>query len=299
MNRTKIIATITATIVLIVVAVLLIQPFNNTQPVTSTKSQIESATFDSVVNFRDLSTYELANGRRITKNKLLRSGSLDNLTNADMTTLVDNYELKQIVDLRMTREVSKQPDMTIPETVYHHIDVYENGTEILPNVEVMKETEATGGPRVDIVNQLRKIYNRITLHPDSQKAMRQFFEVLLTNESGSVLWHCTSGKDRTGLASAILLHILGASTETIYQDYMKTNDSRKEANETRIAQLREEGASNELIEDLNEILTVREEYLDYTFELIKEQYGNLDNYIETALQISKADQQKLRDMYLQ
>jgi len=294
MNRTKIIfTTIVTTIVLLVVTLLITNVV--TQPALS---QNNIASFDTIVNFRDLGTYQLKDGRQIATNKLLRSGSLDDLSAADMRTLTETYNLNQIIDLRLPNEVETKPDTPIPATTYHHIDVYENGTETLPSLAQLQHTEATQGTRVDIVNRLRKIYERITVHPDSHQAMRKVFDILLTNDNGAVLWHCTSGKDRTGLVTAILLHILGASKETIYQDYMQTNEARKVANDAHIEELRNQGMSEEIIADMVEILTVREQYLDYTFELIDEHYGNIDNYIEDVLHISQDDQTKLRALYL-
>jgi protein-tyrosine phosphatase len=296
MNRTKVLGTIiTGTIVLIVVSLLVIQPFSKRE---QSLEATHTPTFETLVNFRDLGTYQLGNGGRIAEKRLLRSASLHKLSDADMHTLVDTYGLKHVIDLRTSGEVSNEPNKEIAETTYHHIDLYKTGVGSLPTFSEIQEVVDNPETRIDIVDYLRRIYSHVTLDPDSHEAMNDVFDVLLENETGAVLWHCTSGKDRTGLTSAILLHILGASKETIYDDYMKTNELRKTANDAFVEKLRDKGASDQLLEDVHEILLVRREYLDYTFDLINEHYGDLDTYIEDALQISQADQAKLRKMYL-
>ena len=58
------------------------------------------------------------------------------------------------------------------------------------------------------------------LGDEAVKAYKQFFDILLDQEEGAILWHCSEGKDRTGLASLLILHALGVPPETIMEDYL-------------------------------------------------------------------------------
>ena len=70
---------------------------------------------------------------------------------------------------------------------------------------------------------MEEVYERMMLDEQSQRGFAQFFDDVLAAEDGSVLWHCTIGKDRAGLAAALLLHALGVKREAVEQDYLATN----------------------------------------------------------------------------
>jgi protein-tyrosine phosphatase len=292
MNRTKI--TSLAVVSVIITALIIIGSFQSAPP--SLPAQQDGAqNFETLVNFRDLGNYKTKDGRQIVPHKLLRSGSLFNLNNHDRDLLTETYKLRHIVDLRQPIEIVEAPNRQIDDITYHHLDLYSDG---IPGSSSFTEYQRGTVGKVDVIDEMYNSYNRITTSRYSHENMRALFQLLLTNEDGSVLWHCSSGKDRTGVPTAILLHILGASKDTIYADYMFSNEARKEANAATEAKMRAEGASEQLIDETLQTLVVRKDYLDYTFKLMDEQYGGIDGFIENILQLNKVDQQKLRNKYV-
>jgi len=281
---------IASTIVTILIIVVSFQPI---PPQHAHRHMPEH--FETLINFRDLGDYKTKDGKQIAAYKLLRSGSLLNLNDHDIDMLTQTYKLKHVIDLRSPIEIVEAPNTQIDDTTYHHLDLYSDG---IPGSSSFTEYQRGTVGKVDVIEEMHNSYNRITTSRYSHENMRRLFQLLLANEDGSILWHCSSGKDRTGVPTAILLHILGASKETIYHDYMLSNEARKAANEATATKMRAEGESEQLIEETIQTLIVRKEYLDYTFKLIDEHYGGLEGYIENILQLSKTDQQRLRDKYL-
>jgi len=280
--------------VILVISLILAETFFNISSIF-TKSTPRLASFDTLVNFRDLGNYATADGKKIIPYRLLRSGALIDLSEHDIKLLTDTYKVKHIIDLREPIEMDEKPNVSIPNTTYHHINLYSDG---IPGSSSFTEYQRSVSGKVDVIDEMHNSYNRLTLSSYSHEGMRQLFRILLTNEAGSVLWHCSSGKDRTGLPTAILLHILGASQETINYDYMLSNEARKKANEEKEAQMRADGEPEWLIEETLQTLVVRQEYLTYAYKLMAEHFGGLDAYIENVLQLTQDDQQRLRDLYL-
>jgi len=254
-----------------------------------------TSTFDTLINFRDLSDYQTKDGRHIKPHKLLRSASLFKLSNHDVQLLHNEYDLNHIIDLRAPIEIAEKPNTPIPQTTYHHLDLYSDG---ISGASTFTEHQRSLAGKVNVIDEMHNSYKRITDSPYSHTGMRQLFQILLNNNNGSVLWHCSSGKDRTGVPTAILLHILGMTKETINHDYMLSNIARKEANDHVAAEMKQQGDDEQTIADTIQTLTVRQEYLDYTFKLMEDKYGGIDSYIENTLHLNQADRMKLQHMYL-
>jgi protein-tyrosine phosphatase len=110
------------------------------------------------------------------------------------------------------------------------------------------------------------------------------------------LFHCTTGKDRTGWAAAALLTLLGVPKEVVMEDYLRSNDyiipMYQEAIDGFVAAGGEERIPLA-------ILGVKKEYLEAAFDQMREEYGSIEKYFAVGLGIDAARQQALRDLYLQ
>ena len=128
---------------------------------------------------------------------------------------------------------------------------------------------------------------------------KDFFRVLLeTPEGSAVLWHCTNGKDRTGVAAMLLLGVLNVDEETIMEDYMLTNvffEEEISAMRTQLSQYVKDEAK------LEEFLVagkgVYAPYMQNAIDYIKENYGDISGYVKTELGLTDADIVKLQDLY--
>ncbi len=244
-------------------------------------------TFTSIDNIRDLGGVITQDGYRIKDKLLLRSSDLHRLTQDELTVLKDDYRLKAVVDFRSTKSYVKKPDL-IDETIAHH------------HLYVLHYLENHSYDRdipVPPEQFFRGIYRSLALNPEAIDAYRRFFQILIQAEDGAILWHCTSGKDRTGIASALLLYLLGCDMETIYREHLATN----EIMEPMLKQvLMAVDPDDEEEINFHEVFYLaKKEFLDEYFQAIEQNFGSLDRYVRQQLKLTPADVETLKTRYLE
>ena len=170
--------------------------------------------FRSVKNIRELGGIMTKDGHRIKEKMLIRSSALDALSPYEFDILKNEYNLNLVIDFRTTKSFVNKPDL-VGNIRREHLITYKF-------LETQQFTHDIGCECDDF---FLFVYRGITLSEESKEAYAKFLRLVLENEKGSVLFHCTSGKDRTGIASLLLLHILGVDKETIIKEHMKTFNS--------------------------------------------------------------------------
>jgi protein-tyrosine phosphatase len=134
---------------------------------------------------------------------------------------------------------------------------------------------------------MRESYRNYVRH--NTHSFRALFGHLLEDRAPLVI-HCTAGKDRTGFASALILHALGVADEVIAEDYLLTNQHYK----------RDATAATDLPEDVrNAIGNVEASYLAAAFEAVGRDYGDLETYLRDGLKLGTSEQIALKARYLQ
>lgn len=272
--------------------------------VVSVESQ--SIGLSSVDNARQLGGYKTKDGRYVKDNMLYRTAKLSTANEDDLNKLCTTLNVGYIVDFRTTQEIASGPDPELPGVIYTSIKVLDENVDSATTQAVTSVyNTTTDNPAESLLQMYRNgildenMYIDVITTETAQKGYRQFFDVLLNNNEGkAVLWHCTGGKDRAGTAAAFLLSTLGVDRETILNDFALTNSF----NQKKIAYMGTKAM--ELTTDANEIdgvmyLTgVNRNFMEKTLNYLDEQYGSVENYLISALGLTKADIQKLQDMYL-
>ena len=124
-------------------------------------------------------------------------------------------------------------------------------------------------------------------------------DVLLHQEDGAVLWHCSAGKDRAGVGTALLLCALGVPRKTISEDYMKTNLYLDEEMNHMVRYLESKMiVDNQTMDKIRLLYRVKEEYLDCVFETIEKDYGSVEQFMKKALYMHPKTIEALRKKYL-
>lgn len=255
-------------------------------------------------NFRDLGGMETADGRRVKPHRLLRSGHLHDLTAADRRRVTEEYQLKTVIDLRTSGEMQRKPDVILPGVTYIHLPIFENQAEGVTR-ETVTDTDPVGrmiamaekmeGQAFQRMRELYKVF-----FDDHGIAMyRRFFEQVLAQEEGAVLWHCTMGKDRCGTAAALLETALGVPYETVKADYLLTNEFVLPETEKTIAKARERIDDEALFEQMRVLDSVYEEFLDTVLGIAVEKSGSVPAFIEQHLGMTPDKLARLRDLYLE
>ena len=248
----------------------------------------------NITNFRDIGGITTRLGQ-IKERRLLRSGELYQLSDADTNTLKNDYDLKLIIDLRSQDEIAQHPDSLVPEARYLNLDVMADLSK--GNTGFSSLMGQLNLANVD--KHMKQVYRDVILNDISLRQYGQFMQEIANLPSGSVLFHCYAGKDRTGLGAALLLDTLGASKDDIYADYMLTNQMREPANNVICdATAQQYHLSAEQTEALRQFLLVKEDYIDESYRIINEKYGSSEKYLLEGLKVPYETLEKIRANYI-
>lgn len=252
-------------------------------------------------NTRDLGGFKTTDGRVIKKHRLIRSGELSKLTYSDVQILINEYGLKKIVDLRTDMEVSHKPDPEIEGVEFEHIPFVDTQTVGITReknivVSALKKIKSMDESATDYMESM---YRSLITSEHCIKNIKRFFEVLLENEEGSVVFHCSAGKDRVGAACMILLSILGVPQSTIIKDYLATQKFGQKYNQ-RYETLAKWLSKNKKISEYAGIfLSTNKDFILAMYDEVEKRYGTIENYAEQCLGLDKEKQEKLKAMYLE
>jgi len=219
----------------------------------------------SVQNARQLGGIPTKSNCIVKQNAILRTGELSFLSNTDKYLLVNEYGLAHIIDLRDEVEVVDYPDPVIEGVQYHHLIVWPREVR-LRNIQ---ESYTDWGYDADLF--IKNYYTAFALEPAAITAFQKMFDVLLKNETGSVLIHCVHGKDRAGVATALILSALDVEWKVIEQEYL---------------------LSNVVYPGSVDISSLR-----YYKNVIEKNYGSMEKYLETEMKLDENDLMALREKY--
>lgn len=263
-----------------------------------------SIPLSGIQNARELGGYVTADGRTVRSGVLLRTASLHGCTDEDIRTLTDVFRTQYIIDFRMPMEMKGAEDPAIPGAEYRHLNVIdlsalpwlqdqEIDLSAIDIVQVVGLSEQMG-----FLNE--RMYIGFLTSGTGRAAYAAFFRLLLdADPDRAVLWHCTGGKDRTGLAAMLLLSAFGVDEETVVCDYLLTNTF----NEHRIALTRQylkaRGCDDALIEKAVIVFdAVDERYMRNAIAYLKEEFGSVAGYLCDGLGLSPSELDSLRSKYL-
>lgn len=226
---------------------------------------------EGATNFRDLGDYPVADGRSILPGQIYRSDALHALTDCDHAVLAE-LNIRLICDLRYGEEREREPSR-LPS--HRPIEVVHLGLATRPDASF---ADSLNVERRTASNALAYLTENYRQYPRLYSgAYRTVLERLLSDEPGAIVFHCTAGKDRAGVAAVIVLMTLGATYQTVLEDYLKTNQYWD----------RGERAPSEWPREVVEaIFTAREEYLQAALATIDEDFGSFDGYLSAQVGFS-------------
>jgi len=257
----------------------------NTQNVQLLDSNIREIKLQGAVNFRDLGGYKNKDGKKVKTGLLYRSAALNTLTDADIAKIAA-LNIKYDFDFRGPYEVKTAPDKIPAGTTRISLPA---GSENVGDSNYMKNL----GRYMKSDSFLLSFYTVLT---PFKHRYAPLFDSLLANKNASpILFHCTAGKDRTGIAAALILYALGVDEETIFNDYEATNYYRRNENAKQIAQMTKYFGMDEKI--ATSMMGAKKEYIQATFTTIKAQYGSIDNYLEKVMNLNAKKIKQLKAIY--
>jgi protein-tyrosine phosphatase len=246
-------------------------------------------------NFRDIGGYETVDGRFVKWGLIYRTGILTYLTPADFAYL-SQLDVRVVCDFRSHQEKEQDPEQWIPNSSASLIAL-PIGADNRKSSSASLQQFAQGHPSTEQLRQrMLKAYSTFALQfsPEFAKVFAE-----LRQEHLPLVYHCTGGKDRTGVFTALLLRVLGVPQQTILDDYLLTNkflilpDDKTPASQKQRAQM-ESMMKTFTPEQRQTLIDAAPEYLDAAFAAIEQRYGSFDDYRREALQLSDSDVSALR-----
>ena len=260
-------------------------------------------------NFRDVadSTGALRPGR------LFRSGELSDLGD-DGRDELHRLGITDVADLRSRREVERHGPGRVPDGVkIHLLPIPDLGPDELdadgdaPHEHAFRrllEDKADDEPVSEASSRyMTEEYSRFPTYNGAQQALHRVVNLLA--DGRSVLAHCFAGKDRTGFTVALVLEAAGVERDAIVADFLSSNQAVPQLRD-RILEAVRQRSDVEVTPELmaftearlsDEVLGVREEYLDTARRTIDENFGSLDGYLRSA-GITEGDVTRLRSALL-
>ena len=244
--------------------------------------------FDGIENVRDLGGLLREDGARTKPGLLLRTGRLTNASDADIERL-QAMGLSAVIDFRDGGEIARSPDRPVPGAAYYHLPA-------LPDLQRnFKPVDDPTYTAAEVHDDFCRIYRYLAQTPEAIGAYTEFFRVLLASEGRPVLWHCTQGKDRTGVAALLLLTALGIDDDTIRRDYMRTNEYTQGILD-RFAAMEEPPFDMDIA---REVFLVYEDNLRAYQRCVEIEYGSVSNFLEIALGVGPDEIETLERYYLE
>jgi protein-tyrosine phosphatase len=248
------------------------------------------------VNFRDIGGYR-AGERTVRWGKVFRAGVLCYFTDKDHTA-IGALELRAICDLRRAEERAREPTRW-PNSIAEGLS-WEDGAA-MPTVRGFAATRPQTG--AGMRDAMIALYRALPTWMGPR--IRGLFECIASERTPLVI-HCAAGKDRTGVAIAVLLDTLGVDIDTILTDYLLTNDvgnfeqfiaTRKDshlgladAHHTLLSMSPEMRAA---------LFVADSDYLHASLEQIRREYGDTQSYLNTCVRLDDKTIARVRDSLLE
>jgi protein-tyrosine phosphatase len=214
---------------------------------------------EGAVNFRDLGGYETLDGHRTRWRVLFRADGLGELTETDLAVMRD-LGIRTVVDLRSGDEVERSRfDLEAHPATFHHYPFI----EALPDAEEFERAPGFLG------TQYTEMLDQAT--PQIVGALT----ALAAPEARPAVFHCTAGKDRTGLLSALVLSLLGVPEETVVADYALSGAAMARLREKLI---RKYPDGKLFIEDSDAIFSADPSNMVTLFAHLHQRYGTVADY---------------------
>ncbi len=275
-------------------------PTSATESVAEPAASTRHFALEGAHNVRDIGGYSTADGKTVAWGRVFRADSLDSLTPDDQRAVAD-ANVGTVVDFRGADEIAKSGVDQVPESIdVVNIPLLDESTQALS--EAIQTAMTTGDPAVmqEMLGdgKAERIGDEgFVVQLDQPETMAGYADTmrLIADSDGALVYHCTAGKDRTGMMTALLLGLLGVPDDTIVDDFVLSNEFNREHNEETYAFLASKGVDIDLIRPLTEQSASK---IQPVLDAVNNEYGGWDGFATTVLGLDGDTVTKLRDTLL-
>ncbi len=215
---------------------------------------------EGAVNFRDLGGYAAGEGLRTRWRTLFRADGLGELTESDLSVL-RALDIRTVIDLRSGEELERgRFDVDAHPVTFHHFPFMET----LPDAQDFERRPGFLG------SQYKEFLD------DAGHQIRAALEVLATPDALPAVFHCTAGKDRTGVLSAVVLSLLGVDEPTVVADYALSGEAMARLRAKLILKYPD---GRDSIENLDQVFSADPQQMEQLLDYLEERYGSIDAYV--------------------
>lgn len=246
----------------------------------------------NIRNFRDIHGYQNCYGEYIKANKIFRGATLDALSLQEAIYMEEILGIRYILDFRDEQESLKAPDITFPHAQNERIGALKLSNTTNSGFDfgsILKE-EITPEKLQFLISYIRQGYETMAFN---NAAYHRLFALLLQND-GAIYFHCTAGKDRTGVAAFLIMLALGMREEDAIREYLLSNEYLNDFN-TKV--LKMIGVSEEIKEYCEPLLYVQKENIELMINEIKKKYKDYNQFLEEEYGIDENKRKYLRSIY--
>ena len=242
-------------------------------------------------NFRDIGGVNSSEGYTVRKGMIYRSDALCNLSDEDFENLQNKCHISLVVDLRTDVERGERPDVETDRWEYIHLPLFHESV-----IGVTYESGLMG--IMDNIPDIAEIYERMLSDPSCILQLKRIIEEII-NYEGVVVYHCTAGKDRTGIVTMLLYGLLGVSEEDIIKDYLLTNRAFSAYVDVVYNTMLKMTGDEIKADKMRRSCIADEAYLKNALEYIYQNNGSIKDYCIQTLGIADTEIKRFRDRMLQ
>ena len=265
--------------------------YNSAQTEFSTYSDKNQVEIKNVNNFRYLGGIKNMEGKVLKDSLIYRSGNLHQLKKSSFNQL-EKMNITKVIDLRTKQEITKEPDR-LPKNVSLQVySAFEDKNDEMGNAKNLALKGKIS--KKDADQRMIKFYTDYV--SENPEVIKKIITDILDSKQ-PVLYHCTAGKDRTGMITALILKVLKFDDSVIFEEYLQSNNLRKKIIQQRLnlAHTFHFVYPRLDIGVVEKTSWIERKYLRSAFDEIDKKYGSMDNYIHQVLGISESQ----REIYIQ
>ncbi len=247
-----------------------------------------------VRNFRDMGGYTSKGGGTLAHGRLFRSGHFAEVDAAtaeqialhNITTVVDFRSAPEKERMRVTWHEPWQP---------RYVENPIGGNAAAWIKDLFERVANAPFPADELYAQFILAFQTIPIA--NADGLKKLFDVLVDDDDGgAALFHCTAGKDRTGIAGALIMTALDMPEDAIFADFLLTNeavDLKARAVEAA-KQVAEKTGRDVSPEAVYPLIGVEPDFLKAAFAVMAEEYGSVDKYLTNAMGLTTERRDTLR-----